>query len=418
MLQAAIDVLLRQVDESVKTVRFSPLLEGIRQVFEDNGVSLDRIQMPMTKNAGFRHPLYWAVIVTWTRDHGFADSFVIHHDEMRAREAQRQAGRAGAGTPYGAIFGEPSGMLHVKLQEDALPFPILETFRDAGLVDYIVFNITVPGVGVTQNISIAAKQPFPEHIASLIESLRGVFALSFFGVYRTSQAVQVSRTYLGRQTGERVLDGDIVRGQTLAIDSGIMFCDVRGFTTLSEALPAHEMIQLMNEIFAIIGHASQERGGEILKFIGDAMLIIFRLDDHPRAEIARAMVETVEESRRELVRLGEVRSLGLGVGFGAHIGSVVYGNIGTPDRLDFTVMGPAVNLTSRLEGLTRDLRTDAVFSSAIASYIPELEPAGSHQLKGIQAPVEAFCLPRAAAHPSGGSEPSPGDHPQPPLHRP
>ena len=89
MLQAAIDVLLRQVDESVKTVRFSPLLEGIRQVFEDNGVSLDRIQMPMTKNAGFRHPLYWAVIVTWTRDHGFADSFVIHHDEMRAREAQR-----------------------------------------------------------------------------------------------------------------------------------------------------------------------------------------------------------------------------------------------------------------------------------------------------------------------------------------
>ena len=399
VVERAIPVMLQQVEEAVKLMRFYPLLEGVRQVFEDCGVQVDRIQMPMSKPAGFRHPIYWAIIVTWTRDSGFADTFLVRHDEReRMRRAQSiPHQRPPEESPYSAIFGDPEGALRVKLQEDVLTFPILEKFRDAGLVDYLTFNIPVPGLLSNQSISLAAQQPFPDHIEALIQKLRGVFSLSFLAVYRTSQAIQVSRAYLGHQTGDRVLDGDIVRGQTLTIESGVMFCDVRGFTTLSEQLGALEMVPLMNEIFAIIGDAASERGGEILKFIGDAMLLIFRLEDRPHAQIAQEMVETVKASQQGLARLAAERSLTLGVGFGGHIGSVVYGNIGTPSRLDFTVMGPAVNLTSRLESLTKTLDTDAAFSSSIAVHIPELVPAGRHRVKGIQAPVDVHLLPSSPA---------------------
>ena len=158
MLSDAVDVMLQQVDESVKRIQFTPLIQGIREVFAANGVHLARIQMPMTTPAGFRRPLYWAIIVTWNRESGFSDTFVVRHDERAAWDAEMVEDQQRSVVPYSAIFGDPKGLLRCKLQEDALAFPILETFRDAGLVDYLVFNITVPGLAAAAEEEAELKE--------------------------------------------------------------------------------------------------------------------------------------------------------------------------------------------------------------------------------------------------------------------
>ena len=172
--------------------------------------------------------------------------------------------------------------------------------------------------------------------------------------------------YLGRQTGRRVLMGEIVRGQTEDIESGLMFCDVRGFTQLTERIGGAAIVDVMNELFAIIGQHAEARGGEILKFIGDAMLVVFPTTGQSTAVIARDMADCVRSSLTDIQVFSQSRQLELGVGFGCHIGKVVYGNIGTPTRLDFTVMGPAVNLASRLESLTKAVGVSNLFSKKTA----------------------------------------------------
>ena len=129
-----------------------------------------------------------------------------------------------------------------------------------------------------------------------------------------------------------------------------MFCDVRGFTALSETVGTG-IISIVNTLFEVIGIEAQQRGGEILKFIGDAMLLIFRPKDEEYCAVAQSMVKTVESAQRRIADVAARLGYDVSVGFGCHIGDVIYGNIGTPRRLDFTVMGLAVNLTSRLESL-------------------------------------------------------------------
>ena len=171
-----------------------------------------------------------------------------------------------------------------------------------------------------------------------------------------------------------------------------MFCDVRGFTALSQKLGT-DIIATMNQLFEAIGEEAEKRGGEILKFIGDAMLLIFRLDDSTHDAVSRAMLETVDSARCRIEAVSASSGHSLSVGFGCHIGNVIYGNIGTPSRLDFTVMGPAVNLASRLESLCKTVNATAVFSEAVNRHCSGLASAGTHQLKGIEESVPVWIVP-------------------------
>ena len=154
-----------------------------------------------------------------------------------------------------------------------------------------------------------------------------------------------------------------------------------------EALPNLSVVRVVNHVFAVVGEAAESRGGEILKFIGDAMLVIFPVSDS-RTDVARAMVETARESLAGV----EALDCDIHIGFGGHIGEVVQSNIGTPNRLDFTVMGSAVNLASRLESLCKTLNADAVFSDTVALEGRGLGPAGPQSVKGVAEPVETFTL--------------------------
>ena len=217
--------------------------------------------------------------------------------------------------------------------------------------------------------------------------------MACYASYRTSQANEIAMSYVGRRTGPKVLEGQIARGSCEEIRAGVMFCDVRGFTALSYEMGA-EIIPIMNQVFEAIGEEAEQRGGEILKFIGDAMLVIFPVEECGAAAVAQAMVDTVRQSRVRVGRVAEATQRPVSVGFGCHIGDVIYGNIGTPKRVDFTVMGPAVNLASRLESLSKPMGASGVFSCTVQEHCPELEEGGEKPLKGIENLVPVWFLPQ------------------------
>ena len=211
-------------------------------------------------------------------------------------------------------------------------------------------------------------------------------------------------TYVGHRSGRRILSGQIQRGAADIIEAAIWYADLRDFTALSEKLPSARLLEMLNAYFELVAQAVTPRGGEILRFMGDAMLILFPADQKGQlgAACAAAMdaaldafarAETVNH-RRRLDACPEIR-----FGVGLNAGQVVYGNVGAPDRLDFTVIGPAVNRAARLESMTKDLGVPLLMTATFAAALGRpTRSLGAHQMRGLEEPVEVFVLdaPQAA----------------------
>jgi len=173
---------------------------------------------------------------------------------------------------------------------------------------------------------------------------------------------------------------------------------LRNFTHLTETLPAEQILEMLNEYFEFVSAAVTARGGEILRFIGDAMLIVFPIDEKMcnqtacNAAIDAAIdAQSTLETRNHRRRRHNQPEIEFGVGL--NIGEVIYGNVGAPDRLDFTVMGPAVNRTSRLESLTKELGCNILFSEKFADLVETpSEFLGQHEMKGIAEPQAVYAL--------------------------
>ena len=167
------------------------------------------------------------------------------------------------------------------------------------------------------------------------------------------------------------------------------------FTAMSEKLGAEGVVKVMNDVFQIIEDEVLPRHGEILKFIGDALLVIFpRCTDVSDDQVSENMIQSALQSVLKVEALGRQLGIPLSVGFGCHLGTVLYGNIGTESRLDFTVMGPAVNLTSRLESMCKSLGAQLTVSREVAqSYSEHLQSFGLHSVKGVAEPVEIWGVP-------------------------
>lgn len=375
-------ILLDALRAAASPPDFRPVILGLRDAIRAAGIQVDRVQLPMARNAGFRHPTIGLVIATWSDDQSIELATQTHAflDQLAVPGV--------VGTPFEGIILRREPHLTLDLQDDDVEaYRTLRALRDRGFHGYCAIGLALPAADWPQPLSICSRAPYPPDIAARLEALAPVLGLAIYAAQRTSQAVRLAEAYIGPSAGPRVLAGDIKRGSTRAVEAGIMFCDIRGFTPLSASLGAEGVVAVVNQVFEGVGQAAESRGGEILKFIGDALLIVFPID-HDRQDVARAMVATVRAA------LAAVRALdcGVGVGFGCHIGQVQQGNIGTPRRLDFTVMGPAVNLASRLEGLTRTLGVDAVFSEAVAACSCGLRPAGTHRVKGVAEPVAVWTL--------------------------
>jgi adenylate cyclase len=205
-------------------------------------------------------------------------------------------------------------------------------------------------------------------------------------------------TYVGPRTGERILEGRIRRGAAEVIPAAIGFSDLRDFTALTESLPAAELLEMLNAYFETLGTAVNRHGGEILRFVGDAMLVVFAADrGRDLGSACRAALDAALEAVERLAALSARRQAEgkapIRFGIGLSAGDVVYGNVGTPERLDFTVMGPAVNRAARTEGLTKELGVPLLLSAEAAALAGRaVRPLGGHRVRGLQEPLEVFAL--------------------------
>ena len=282
-------------------------------------------------------------------------------------------------------------------------FPILAELRAEGFTDYVVAPLELAG-GRRQAVSWATSHPdgFSDaHIATIVGLLPALAACTESRSLRGMLKGLLS-IYLGPQAGSRVLAGTIRRGEGQTIAAAIWLCDLRDFTGLSETLPSAEVIQLLNDYFELMAGPVSDHGGEVLKFIGDAMLAIFPIqDDLDRDRACRTALRAAEEALERLAASNAARRAKgereIELGLALHTGPVMYGNIGAPERLDFTVIGPAVNLTARIAGLCRplgrQLLTSARFASPCGSQLVSL---GRHPLRGLAQPQEVFGLPGVA----------------------
>ena len=221
---------------------------------------------------------------------------------------------------------------------------------------------------------------------------------------KASTTYQLARalldTYLGQYSGNRILNGVMSRGDGGMIDCVLFYCDLRGSTKLAEELPLADYLALINSYFDCTAGAVSDHGGEVLKFIGDAVMAIFPIDGDGRSavDMCRAAINATREAfeRAEKTNGGGDNGSGPNIEFGIslHVGKVMYGNVGADRRLDFTVTGPAVNQVTRLEGLCKALDVPLVMSETFQQhYVGETVPLGSHLLAGMDREMSVFTLP-------------------------
>ena len=276
-------------------------------------------------------------------------------------------------------------------------FPILDQLRAAGCSDYVAMPLPYSR-GRTQSLSLASDRPGGFSTAELGATYECVAALGrFYEVLSLREDMSVLLdTYLGRHPGQQVLRGQTRRGAGTEIHAAILFCDLRDSTELAQRLDRDAYLALLNEFFACAVEPVLARGGEVLKFIGDAILAFFPIESEEPAAERRACERARDATLDTLARLEATRSdtgAALRSATGLHLGPVSYGNVGSDTRLDFTVIGTATNIASRLSDCCKEFDHPVLLSGECARHLGAATCAlGSKRLRGIAGEVEVFGL--------------------------
>ncbi|MEW9921966.1 adenylate/guanylate cyclase domain-containing protein [Marimonas sp. MJW-29] len=247
------------------------------------------------------------------------------------------------------------------------------------------------------NVAVAmtkAEGGFSDDQIEAFRSLQAPIARVTEGFVLHESTIAVLSTYVGRDAGARVLTGNIRRGDTENIPSIVLFIDLEGFTQFSNTMPPEDTISCLNRFFSVLDEGVCRNGGEILKFIGDGAMAIFPTPDDRAAQVAAVdgALATLEETRRSMSNQTEGQSV-LNFRAALNVGDVHYGNIGSVNRMDFTVVGPTVNLTARLLEIGASLGRRIVCSEEVIRLIDGVsEDLGRHSFKGFEEPVRVFAI--------------------------
>ena len=367
----------------------SEFVHQLAHQMNEHGASIDRLMVSLLT----LNPQLVGTSETWLKS---TDKITPINASHGVRSSERYIG-----SPLATIYETHK---RVRQRLDNLPEDAHRAYTELaeeGYTDYVALpvlfgEVAEPGAAII--ISTKRKGGFSDQHIESFRRIRDYLA----PVFEVHALRHISRslmnTYVGKRTSEKVLAGMIKRGDADIINAALWFSDLRNFTHLTETLAAEQILELLNEYFEFVSAAVTARGGEILRFIGDAMLIVFPIDDNMcgrtacNAAIDAAIdaydtLETLNHRRR---RHGQPE---IEFGVGLSIGEVIYGNVGAPDRLDFTVMGPAVNRTARLESLTKNLDCNILFSKTFAELIEvPSQFLGDHEMKGIADPQAVYAL--------------------------
>lgn len=338
------------------------------------------------------HPLLDATLVVWRHDRG-AQVIDTPRPAVRGTEAWRLS-------PFYRLVQARADMLRQRLHAgEGLDDPILAGFAAEGGSDYLVLRTTLQRTGMPEGsgdvfTSWIADRPtgFEEAEIALIGGIHPLAALIFAGVLNTRTAGTLLATYLGADAARRVLAGAIERGGAETIEAVVWFSDLEGFTRLSDTLPRLDLLELLNSYTERIVDAIETEGGEVLKFMGDGVLAVFR-QMQPTAACAASLRAWRAARTASDALTAERRLLGRAVTrpyLALHRGEVLYGNIGGRARLDFTVLGLAVNETMRMAALARTLDQQAIvsedFAAASGPARDGLLGLGRFALRGVSRP--------------------------------
>jgi adenylate cyclase len=290
-------------------------------------------------------------------------------------------------------------------------FPLLVDLREAGATDYFVL-MTPFGDEVTAHermdgiiCSWVTDRPggfSAEHIR-VLRRLQFRLAVAIKVAKREQTAANVVAAYLGADAGARVLEGRIHRGEGEFVNAVLWYCDLRGSTELADRLSATRFLALLDSYFECTAGAVVAYGGNVVDFVGDAVLAMFPIGEATGAVGAarKALAAMRDAAGRMAAVNGERSALGeppLHYGLGLHVGRVLYGNIGIPERIEFTVIGRAVNEVVRLEALTKEIGGSVVVSSAFVELAPlAWRSCGRHHLRGVSGEIEVYAPPEAFA---------------------
>ncbi len=299
--------------------------------------------------------------------------------------------------------------LDLPTPEGTTIYAIYDDLRAEGIVDYVALPMQF--VSGTRHACTWATRRAGGFSTAELQTIADLLPmLAMAAEIRLNRRItkNILEAYVGQRSGARILAGEISRGSGETISAAIWHCDLRGFSMLSERWPRDDLIASLNAYFDTMAAPVVDAGGEILKFIGDAMLAIFPMNEPKACERALKAALEAEHGMAELNR--QRRAAGqdeLAFGLALHVGDVMWGNIGAQRRLDFTVIGPAVNVASRLDTLSKELRRPLVLSGTFVGHCscaPEVtERLGRYPLRGIGQEVEVFAPVAEARKLLGGN---------------
>ena len=338
------------------------------------------------------HPQHYVRAFVWTRGGGTVEA-------QRGYENQNSA--MSHDSPVALIHqGVAAIRRRLDVPNPQMDFPVLHEVKATGATDYLILPLRLT-VGQASFIAWSTDRPggFSNSELAMLHDLMPLIALRIEIIATRQMNDDVLTTYLGGNAAQRVLSGTVRRGAGENIRAAIWSSDLRGFTAMADRMSVHDLITTLDDYFECMAVPVQEAGGEVLKFIGDGVLAIFPVTGSDDAEACRRALDAALLAFDRLHELNQGRAIGgvpnLRIGIGLHLGDVIYGNIGAPDRLDFTVIGAAVNEVVRTESMSKVLERPLIATAEFAAAEPRklLESLGVHVLRGKREPTELFAMP-------------------------
>jgi len=390
------------VREGLRAATAYELFDGYCQRLVIDGVPLWRAHAAMET----LHPQWSGYGYTWRRDLNAIQEAQYDKGEVTGEEWLRSP-------MYDLIrraeAGEDNPWMRRRLEAgpQERDFPVLEEFFAQGATDYFgqVFTFgengdPSHGTGVVYSFSADRRGGFDEDDTALMQATLPALSLAIKAHAGHVIASALLCTYLGEQTGRRVHAGAIERGSVESIHAVLWYADIRGFTPASDVTPGAAIIDLLDNVFETLAATLRSRGGEVLKFLGDGMLATLPFAETERAATCRRALDAAADAMRGIAALNATRAeAGLPavtVDLALHVGDVLYGNVGAADRLDFTVIGPAVNEVARIETLCEPLGQAVLASAEFAAAVEDgggrLKSLGHYNLRGVRETKEIFAL--------------------------
>ena len=370
------------------------LLDGFCQRLVLGGLALWRASAAMRT----LHPQWGGYSYLWRRD--------LNAIEPSQFERANQTSQVWLTSPFAYLVAQAKAggdpWLHMRRRlagpETLLDFPVLEELAGAGGTDYFAQIVSFGpegdasrGTGIAYSFTTDRREGFSEDDLTLLRAVLPALSLAMMAHAGHTIASGLLEAYLGGDAGRRVHAGAVERGSVESIRAALWFADMRGFTKLADTTVGLEVIELLDEVFEALTAPLRSRGGQVLKFMGDGMLAIFPLLAETQAESCRDAIDAAREAMHTLDRINRARAEAskpvAEVDLALHIGEILYGNVGAADRLDFTVIGPAVNEAARIETLCEPLGRKVLVSAEFAGAAGScngLQPLGHHRLRGVR----------------------------------